>query len=76
MTGRVYRVVRDKGFAFLRDEDGCSRFIMAKNFVDPTQFDHLSEGATVEFEPVSEGGGDPKAKGNKLRGNEVRICSY
>jgi cold shock CspA family protein len=69
MTGTVVRVVRDKGFAFLRDEEGMSRFAHAKDFVPVGFFDTVQEQQTVQFDPAK------GSRGNGLRAEQVRPCS-
>jgi len=71
MTGVVIRVLLNKGFCFVRGEDGLSRFVHARDFEPPEAFDRSHEGMKVEFTP-SEG---PIDKGNGLRAIEVRPCS-
>jgi cold shock CspA family protein len=53
------------GYGFLTDTNGEDRFFHA-NSVKGTDFDHLKEGLTVEFEPYTE-------EGRGLRAREVRL---
>lgn len=48
MKGVMTKVFRDKGFGFVRGEDGVSRFVHAKK-VQIGMFDTLSEGTEIEF---------------------------
>lgn len=50
MKGIITNVFLDKGFAFVRGEDGVSRFIHAKA-VAKGMFDTLQKGKNVEFTP-------------------------
>ncbi len=55
MQGTIKRVVRDKGFGFIRDDRG-REFFFHRSAVDGN-FDQLDEGQTVTFEE------EPSAKG-------------
>ena len=48
-TGKVKRVVRERGFGFIADTDGRELFFHRSSLVD-TQFDALKEEEGVEFE--------------------------
>lgn len=48
MRGTVYKLVRDRGFGFVRDEDGREFFLHAEHIID---FPILEIGHKVEFEP-------------------------
>ena len=52
MLGTIIRLVLNKGYAFVRGEDGISRFSHCRSFVDPLAFDRAREGQAVEFDPV------------------------
>jgi cold shock CspA family protein len=75
MKGTVFNIERDRGFAFIRDENNASRFVHAKDFRTPLDFDFLYEGQTVEFTPLQLIPGDPGYKGNGLRAKDVVVCS-
>jgi CspA family cold shock protein len=49
MQGTIKRVVRDRGFGFIRSTDGQEVFFH-RNGLQQMDFDSLKEGATVEFE--------------------------
>ena len=49
MKGTIKRVVRDRGFGFIRSTDGQEVFFH-RNGLQQMDFDSLKEGATVEFE--------------------------
>ena len=49
MKGTIKRVVRDRGFGFIRSTDGQEVFFH-RNGLQQMDFDSLKEGSTVEFE--------------------------
>jgi CspA family cold shock protein len=49
MQGTIKRVVRDRGFGFIRSSDGQEVFFH-RNSLQQMDFDGLNEGDTVEFE--------------------------
>ena len=67
MRGTVIRINKDRGFAFVRGEDGLSRFAHVRGFLQQLDFERLEEGHTVEFIPDVHPE-DP----SKLRATEVR----
>jgi cold shock CspA family protein len=50
--GVVARLFYNKGFGFIRDEEGYLRFFHAQWTVGNTMFDFLREGQAVTFTPV------------------------
>lgn len=48
-TGKIKRLVRDRGFGFISDTDGREVFFHRSSVVE-TQFDALNTDQTVEFE--------------------------
>ena len=48
-TGKIKRVMRDRGFGFISDTDGRELFFHQSGLVD-AQFDSLKEDQKVEFE--------------------------
>jgi len=68
MNGTVVRVLANKGYAFIRGDDGVSRFAHAKDFVPLIAFDTLREGQGVCFTPIE----DTKFGGNSQRAIEVQ----
>ena len=52
MTGTVTKIVRDRGFGFIRDAEG-QEYFFHESAVRDTPFTDLTEGATVEFEAVN-----------------------
>ena len=49
MKGTIKRIVRDRGFGFIRSTDGQEVFFH-RNGLQQMDFDSLKEGSTVEFE--------------------------
>lgn len=53
MTGKIVRIVRDKGFGFLRGEDN-KEYFFHRSAVKNADWDTLAEGSEVsEFEDAS-----------------------
>lgn len=48
-TGKIKKIVRERGFGFISDTDGRDLFFHQSSLVD-AQFDNLSEEQSVEFE--------------------------
>jgi CspA family cold shock protein len=48
-SGKIKKVVRERGFGFINDTDGREVFFHQSGLVD-TQFDSLKEKQKVEFE--------------------------
>ncbi|HSE83377.1 MAG TPA: cold shock domain-containing protein [Thermodesulfobacteriota bacterium] len=49
MNGSIKRLFKDKGYGFIKAEDGRDIFFH-RTGVDGTQFESLTEGQDVEFE--------------------------
>ena len=49
MHGTIKRVIRDRGFGFIRSTEGREIFFH-RSSVQELNFDNLKEGQTVEFE--------------------------
>lgn len=49
LTGKVVKLTRDKGFGFLKSDDGQEHFFHRSSAPD---FDAMHEGAAVRFEAV------------------------
>ena len=70
MTGTIIRVFPNKGYAFVRGEDGYTRFLHASQVVPERDFDTMHEGQQVEYEPAD----DPRVnRGNGLRAKNARV---
>lgn len=68
MFGNVVHVNKAKGFALVKDEHEIKYFAHVKNFLDQLDFDFLTPGSQVEFEPFSE----PSGGQNGLRAARIR----
>jgi CspA family cold shock protein len=64
-SGTIKRVVREKGFGFIRAEDGAEHFFH-RSGVRGVAFEQLREGQRVEFTP------EPSTKGP--RASDVRVA--
>jgi cold shock protein len=62
-NGTIKRLVRDRGFGFIRD-DGGQEFFFHRSAVRDTPFEQLNEGQRVVFEE------EPSGKGP--RANNIR----
>jgi cold shock protein len=62
-TGKIKRLMKDRGFGFIRTADGQEIFFHQSSLADQT-FEALSEGQEVEFE-VEQSPKGPRA--NKVR---------
>lgn len=71
MKGTIIRVFLNKGYGFVRGEDGISRFMHAKEVHPPEAFDTMREGQAVEFTPVVD---EHIGKGNRMRASGVKLC--
>jgi cold shock protein len=49
-TGSIVRLVRDRGFGFIRAEDGQEVFFHATGVTGSTPYDSLTEGQTVTYD--------------------------
>lgn len=67
VDGTVYKLEKDRGFGFIRGDDGMSRFFHMRDVKD-VPFDMLKQGQRVQFTPSL----DPDHE-NKPRAREVRI---
>jgi CspA family cold shock protein len=64
MQGTIKRVVRDRGFGFIRSSDGQEVFFH-RNGLQQMDFDALKEGTKVEFE-IERGEKGPRATSVRL----------
>ena len=69
MKGIITRVIHVKGFGFLRDEDGCERFLHVGDLVDESLWPSLRIHQWLEFEPTVR----LKGGGNRLGVAKVNI---
>ena len=58
--GTVVRMIRDRGFGFIKLEDGSEVFFHHSS-MNPGEFDALNEGQEVEFQVVQ----DPRGRGSR-----------
>ena len=49
-TGSIARLVRDRGFGFIRTDNGQEVFFHATGVTGGTPFDNLVEGQTVSYD--------------------------
>ncbi len=69
-TGNISRIVRDRGFGFIKPSDSTEEVFFHSSSVDEPTFDELNEGQTVEFDAEP----DPKQP-NRSRAAHVRLSS-
>ncbi len=53
-TGKIARLVRDRGFGFIRPEGASQDIFFHSSAVGSATFDTLNEGQPVEFEQESD----------------------
>ena len=60
MQGTIARLVRNRGFGFIKAEDGTELFFHATSVGGSTPYDDLAEGQAVSYdsEPDSRGRGE------------------
>lgn len=61
MKGIIKRIVTDKGFGFIGEENGTQEFFFHRSAVKNAKFEDLHEGQKCEFED-SEGPKGPRAE--------------
>ena len=66
--GVVARLIRDRGFGFIRSQDSSEIFFHAST-LPPGVFDTLAEGQPVEYEPETD------TRGRGERAKNVRIAA-
>jgi CspA family cold shock protein len=66
--GVVARLIRDRGFGFIRAPDGSETFFHAST-LPPGVFETLAEGQAVEYESER----DPRGRGE--RATDVRLAA-
>ena len=69
-TGQIKRLVRDRGFGFIRPEGASEDIFFHTSAVQGTMFDDLAEGQNVEFDRENDPR-DPK----RSRAINIRITS-
>lgn len=67
MTGRIKKIIRDKGFGFIEPDDGGDDVFFHRSRLGPkVQFEDLREGDEVQFQ-VRPGEKGPQAFDLRLR---------
>lgn len=61
MTGTIVRLVRDKGFGFIKSDDDQTEFFFHRSGVMNDRFDLLREKQVVSFEMDAESPKGPRA---------------
>ena len=69
-TGSITRLVRDRGFGFIKATDGSEELFFHSSSVEQPTFDELNEGEKVEFDIEP----DPK-NSDRSRATSVRVTS-
>jgi CspA family cold shock protein len=69
VQGQIKRLVRDRGFGFIRPEGGTEDVFFHSSATRGVMFDELSEGQTVEFEEQA----DPR-DAKRSRAINVRLA--
>lgn len=66
LSGAISRLVRDRGFGFIRRDGGGDDLFFHRSALINASFDDLNEGQRAEFEMVQTGKG-PRAEQVRLR---------
>lgn len=61
MTGVIKRLMKDKGFGFIRNDGGVEYFFHRSSMERSAEFDALSEGDRVTFEEDNSSSKGPRA---------------
>jgi cold shock protein len=69
-TGNITKLVRDRGFGFIKGQDSPDEVFFHSSSVEQPTFDELNEGQSVEFEVEA----DPKDS-KRSRATHVRVGS-
>jgi cold shock CspA family protein len=73
MKGKVGRLFQDKGYGFIKDENGESRFFHISNIKG---FDEIFEGAIVKFKPNQNSKGLQATEITLLNNNKKSFISF
>jgi CspA family cold shock protein len=53
MTGTIKKIIRDKGFGFIKPDDGSEDVFFHRSSLAPRgQIEDINEGDTVQFKPA------------------------
>lgn len=52
-TGRVTKILREKGFGFLREDVVGTEYFFHRTAVEQPGFEQLTEGQAVKFKPIA-----------------------
>ena len=69
-TGSITKIVRDRGFGFIKATDGTEELFFHSSSVEQPTFDELNEGENVDFDIEP----DPK-NSTRNRATKVRVSS-
>ena len=69
MQGTIVRLVRDRGFGFIKAENGSEVFFHATGVTGSTPYDNLAEGQTVTYEKEQD------SRGRGERAVNVQLAS-
>ena len=61
MTGTIVRIVAQRGFGFIQEQDGKELFFHATGVTGSTPFDSLQEGQAVAYEKTQ----DDRGRGDR-----------
>lgn len=62
MKGKIVRIIADKGFGFIRGEDGIERFFHRSGVQQTSRpMEDLRVGETVQFTPLDDAPKGPRA---------------
>lgn len=67
MTGKIARLMRDKGFGFITGEDGSDYFFHQSALAGGALFEQLRDGSPVTFD-VGQGPKGPRAENVRVVG--------
>ncbi len=61
MTGTIVRIVAQRGFGFIQEQNGNELFFHASGVTGSTSFDYLQEGQAVAYEKTR----DDRGRGDR-----------
>ena len=69
-TGTISRIVRDRGFGFIKVDGGTEEVFFHSSAVEQPTFDELNEGQKVEFESAPDPRQPDRSRAAKVRLSE------